>query len=240
MKHSYFLRSAVYFIRQIKEILIRIYIAPVNRLRIFNYLKNHNVRKLHLGAGGNILKDWLNTDINPDVKTGVYLNAAKKFPFRDNTFDYIFSEHLIEHLDIRKGIFSLKECFRVLKPRGKIRISTPNLKYLIELYNPEKTEIQLQEIKRIVDMVYPDLKIYQDIFVINNFFRSWGHKFIYDHKLLKELLEKTGFADAVSCEIKKSYDENLQNLEAHGKFISEEINRLQTFIIEAKKPDNKI
>lgn len=239
MKHNYFLRSAVYFIRQIKEILIRIYIAPQNRLRIFNYLKSNNVKKLHLGAGGNILKGWLNTDINPDIKTGVYLNVVKKFPFGDNTFDYIFSEHLIEHLDIKKGIFSLKECFRVLKPGGKIRISTPNLAYLIELYNAEKTEIQLQEIKRIVDMVYPDLKIYRDIFVINNFFKSWGHKFIYDHKLLKELLEKTGFVDAAACEVKESDDESLRDLEAHGRFISEEINKLQTFIIEAKKPKYK-
>lgn len=238
MKNNYFLRSAVYFARHVKEILIRIYVWPVNRLRIFNYLKNNNIKKLHLGAGSNILEGWCNTDINPDIKTGVFLDATKRFPFNDNVFDYIFSEHMIEHIDIRKGIFLLKECYRVLKPGGKIRISTPNLKYLIDLYNPQKNEIQLREIKRVVDMVYPDFKIYQDSFVINNFFRNWGHKFIYDYKLLKELLEKSGFMHAVACEVKKSEDKNFQNLEAHGRFISEEINRLQTFIIEAEKPKN--
>ncbi len=238
MKYNKFFRFLIFFTRRIKDNLIRLWVMPQNKLRILNYLKNHNIKKLHLGAGGNILKDWLNTDINPDIKTGAYLNVAKKFPFKNNTFDYIFSEHLIEHLEIRKGIFSLKECFRVLKPGGKIRISTPNLGFLIELYNPQKSEIQTQEIKRIVDMVYADLKIYQDIFVINNFFRSWGHKFIYDYKLLKELVEKIGFINVGSFEVKKSDDENLRGLEAHGRFISEEINKLQTFIIEAQKPKN--
>ncbi|TSC95192.1 MAG: type 11 methyltransferase [Parcubacteria group bacterium Licking1014_1] len=235
MSYNYFLRSMNSFIGGIINTSKRFYVRLDNIRRIANYLRTHDIKKLHLGAGSNILEGWCNTDINPDIKTGIFLDASKKFPFADCVFDYIFSEHMIEHLEFRKGINMLKECFRVLKPGGKLRVSTPNLQYLIELYNPKKTEIQRREIIRIVNMVFPDIKIYEDVFVINNFFRNWGHKFIYDYKLFKELMEKNGFVNVVQCDVKKSNDENFRNIEAHGKFISEEINKLQTFIVEGAK-----
>lgn len=235
MEKNVFLRKIYYFAKGVIDTLKSFYVRLNSYWRIKNYFKNHNIKKLHLGAGTNILEGWCNTDIIPNLKIGVFLDARKKFPFKDNSFDYIFSEHMIEHLKLRDGIHLIKECFRVLKPGGKLRISTPSLGYLIELYNPEKNEIQKSEIMRIVDMVFSDIKIYQDTFVINNFFRNWGHKFIYDYKVLCELMKREGFANTRQCQVKESSDKNLQNLEAHGKFISEEINKLQTFIIEGEK-----
>ena len=85
---------------------------PFNYIRIRSYLKTNEIKKLHIGAGKNILKGWLNADIKASLKT-VYLDASKKFPFKNNTFDYIFSEHLIEHLDYKGGINMLSECYRI-------------------------------------------------------------------------------------------------------------------------------
>lgn len=235
MNYKNFLRDAYSYFELIKGTLTGFYVRLANDGRIASYLSAHEVKKLHLGAGGNILQGWCNTDIYPDIKTGVFLDITKKFPFLDNTFDYIFSEHTMEHIELRRGIKSLEECFRVLKPGGKLRIAMPNLGYLIDLYRSDKTEIQLKEIKRVVDMVYPDIKIYQDSFVINNFFKNWGHKFIYDYKLLKELMERSGFKNVIQCQVGESNDKNLQKLEAHGKFIGEEIAKLQTFVVEGTK-----
>lgn len=235
VQRSQALRKMYYTVNQISDVLKALYVRLGNSRRINSYLVSHDFKKLHLGAGGNILAGWCNTDIVPDIKQGVFLDVTKRFPFHDNTFDYIFTEHTMEHIEIRTGIRMLKECFRVLKPGGKLRISMPNLAFLIGLYKEEKTELQLREIKRIVDMVFPDIGIYQDAFVINNFFKNWGHKFIYDFKLLKLLLEKNGFSNVIEREVGKSEDINLQNLEAHGAFISEESNRLQSFVVEGTK-----
>lgn len=218
------------------EFLSRIRFKLCSKRRIRQYLQSHEVKKLHMGAGSNMLAGWCNTDINPEMENAIFLDAIKPFPFDDCTFDYIFSEHMIEHIELREGIGLLKECSRVLKPAGKIRISTPDLRYLIDLYSPEKTEIQDREIARIVDQIFPDIGIYRDIFVINNFFRSWGHRFIYDYGLLKELMERAGFRDIVRCKVGESSDKNLAGLESHGRYISEDINRLQTFIAEGTKP----
>ena len=56
-----------------------------------------------------------------------------------------------------------------------------------------------------------------------------------DYKLLKELMERAGFKNVKECQVGKSDDVNLQNLEAHGKFIGEEIAKLQTFVVEGTK-----
>lgn len=69
------------------------------------YIQTHPIRKLHLGAATSLLDGWLNTDILPVSGKSIYLNATKLFPIADNTFDYIFSEHMIEHIGYEEGLF---------------------------------------------------------------------------------------------------------------------------------------
>ena len=59
--------------------------------------------------------------------TYIYLDVCRRFPFAAETFHYIFSEHLIEHLTLEEGEAFLRECFRCLKVGGRIRIATPDL-----------------------------------------------------------------------------------------------------------------
>ena len=54
----------------------------------------------------------------------------KKLPFNDNTFDYIYTEHLIEHLEYSKAKFFLEELYGVCKNKGRVRIVTPKLNKL--------------------------------------------------------------------------------------------------------------
>lgn len=206
---------------------------------IGRYLKTKETLKLQIGSGPNILEGWCNTDIFPNDKRVALMDARKPFPFSDNCFNYIFCEHLIEHLEYQEGLRMLGECFRVLKPGGKIRIATPDLKYLVDLYNIEKTDVQRREIARVVDTYFPNTGIYEDSFVINNFFYSFGHKWIYDYKLLKGALAKSGFTDIKRCAVGQSDDCNLRGLECHGKRIGEEFNKLQTMVIEGTKTEQK-
>ena len=211
----------------------RFYILA-RRKKIRNYIASHRIRKLHLGCKKAILEGWLNTDMFPE-KNIVYLNVKKPFPFNSNTFDYIFCEHLIEHLECEEGIRFLGECFRSLKPGGKIRIATPDLRFLVELKNPEKTDLQKRYIAWSMKSFLPDIAIHQDAFVINNFFRDWGHKFIYDFVTLQQEMQGAGFRHITRCGIGQSENVNLRNLESHGKEISHEFNALETFVVEGTK-----
>jgi hypothetical protein len=64
---------------------------------IREYIRTHPIRKLQLGAGGLDYPGWLNTDITPGPQ-GVYLDATRPFPIPDGSINYIFGEHVIEHL----------------------------------------------------------------------------------------------------------------------------------------------
>ena len=218
-----------------KAALRRTFSLLTRRRKIKIYLRSHKTRKLQIGSGVNILKGWFNTDLNP-TKEIVFLNVKRRLPFDDRTFDYVFSEHLIEHLNYREGEFLLRECFRILKPSGKIRLATPDLRFLIELCASEKTELQKRYITWAVDLFLPNIRIYQDTFVINNFFQTWGHKFIYDFKTLQDALNRAGFIDVACYNVGESNDINLQNLESHGKHITDEFNKLETMVAEAIRP----
>ena len=98
-----------------------------------DYLRQHGPKKLHLGCGQNAIPGWLNTDYYPRRQDILHLDATKPFPLPAESFDYVFSEHMIEHITYHDGLTMLKESRRVLKPGGRIRISTPDLKFLIEL-----------------------------------------------------------------------------------------------------------
>ena len=106
------------------------------------YLSSHAVKKLQIGAAGaKGFDDWLNTDIEPQAGEA-YLDATKPFPIPGGVLSYIFSEQVFEHLSYRDGLSMLRESHRTLKPDGKIRITTPNLLRLMQLFQDNKTDEQ--------------------------------------------------------------------------------------------------
>lgn len=221
--------------KKIRRKLLCVLLYTLHKKLIKDYLEHNSIRKLQIGCGRNILKCWLNTDLNP-TKEIVALDATKRFPFSDNTFDYIFSEHCIEHLQYFEGQRLVRECYRILKPKGKLRISTPDLRFLINLYSRRKTKVQERYIVWATKSFLPHVRNYSDTFVINNFFHAWNHKFIYDFKTLQNLLELCGFGNIVLCSPGKSDDVHLQGIESHGCQITDEFNNLESIVVEATKP----
>ena len=61
-------------------------------------------------------------------------NLAKGIPFEDESVDAVYHSHLFEHLDKEIGFKFLIEIHRVLKRGGVLRISVPDLEFLIREY----------------------------------------------------------------------------------------------------------
>jgi len=202
------------------------------------------MKKLHLGCGRHFLNGWINTDINHELQQYhpmlQYLNVTKPFPYQNQEIDYIFTEHLIEHIDFTSGRNMLRECYRVLKLDGKIRICTPDLAFLIDMYREDKSKLQIdyinenyifsEELRKTNDITSTK----SDTFIINNFVRAWGHEFIYDEKTLKMLMSLVGFKNIKSYDLSESDDFEFKNLENVDR-MKPGFLKLESFVLEGTK-----
>jgi predicted SAM-dependent methyltransferase len=212
----------------------------IRRSELINqYLRNHPIKKLQLGTYNNVLEGWLNLDVYPRSSKCVFLDATQPFPLKDNTFDYIFSEHMIENISYEEGLSMLKECFRILKPGGKIRITTPNLDTFIGLFSCENNDLQTRFMQWYMERNYPNGYEVRLSFIINQCFYGWNHRFIYDPETLKKSFKQAGFIEIKLCASCESKDEHFHGIDTHGTVVgNEEFNSFETMVLEAKLPDN--
>jgi SAM-dependent methyltransferase len=209
----------------------------LDRRLIGSYLADAAPRKLHLGCGLQPLPGWLNTDLEPPQRTVVALDVARPFPFADATFDHVYSQHLIEHLPYAAGQRKLAECLRVLRPGGRLRIATPDLRFLLALAGEQPSELELAYVRRATEIYFPGAGEPSPVFAINNFFRNWGHRFLYDEALLRRCLAGVGFVDVERRELGESGDPELRGLENEAR-LPPGFLRLETLVLEAGRPES--
>jgi predicted SAM-dependent methyltransferase len=203
---------------------------------IRKYLATHDMHKLQVGTSRTPYSGWLNTDVVAERPDVAYLDATRPFPMPDASFDYIASEHMIEHVDYEGGLAMLRECFRILKPGGKIRLVTPDLRVMTALVDPE-TPMQKKYVNFFAKRMLPNAAECPGVFVLNNAFRAWGHQFLYDAATLKMTFARAGFVNCHEFKPGESDDAHLRGIEAHGQcYPSEDINQFESMVIEACKP----
>jgi len=118
-------------------------LTPLKELRVFKKLMNiqsMNIqsmkineplklmkpkKKLNLGAGKiNVKEGYVNLDmINyPEIDVVWDLNKLP-LPFKDEEFDEILARNILEHVNY---VPLMNELYRILKPKGKIKIGIPH------------------------------------------------------------------------------------------------------------------
>lgn len=89
---------------------------------------------LNLGCGVTYDDRWTNIDF---VSTGPGVrahNLLQGIPEPDNAFDLVYHSHVLEHFPKDKAPVFIRECHRVLKPGGIIRIAIPDLEQIAKNY----------------------------------------------------------------------------------------------------------
>jgi SAM-dependent methyltransferase/ADP-heptose:LPS heptosyltransferase len=173
--------------------------------------------KLNFGCGENRLTGWCNYDHEIDI--------TQPLPFEDEHADFIFAEHVVEHVDYRAALAFFAECRRVLKPGGVIRIAVPSL----------------ENIWKRGDQAYfdfarkwsPSADLRGAMHAIIN---AHGHKDIWTQSRLEACLFYAGFEDITPCEPGKSGHADLVAVEGHGRVIGERFNWIETAVVEGTKP----
>jgi predicted SAM-dependent methyltransferase len=208
---------------------------------IDKYLKSNTLKKLQIGSGGTILEGWLNTDLILENSFVTHMDAGKRFPLEDNSFDFVYSEHLFEHLTYAQQCNYLAESFRILKPGGKIRIATPNIEFLLKLGGNNISDLERKYLvwnsKHFLNESSCNYEESDSlyVYVINNYFKAWGHQLIHSKNSLEELVKKHSYINIKFEHVSQSESHELRNLEHHMSQLGVEFNILETMIIEATK-----
>jgi predicted SAM-dependent methyltransferase len=139
------------------------------------------------------------------------MDATRRFPFADETFQYIYSEHMIEHVPYEKGTYMLRECCRVMRRGGAIRVITPDLSAILGLHSRDLSAAQERYLLWFCQTFVPE-RAPSAVFAINSMFRLWGHQFIYDKQTLADAMRLAGFNSVTRLPISQSHHPDLQNL----------------------------
>lgn len=138
--------------------------------------------RLHVGAGPVTLAGWLNTDIeHPDPRLRIDLRDP--LPYGDSTIDFIFSEHVMEHLTRDEGLAALTEWLRVLHVDGVVRLCTPDMRWVTQVYMNGLVNEWTD-----VDWI-PSTPCQ----LLNEGMRAWDHRFLYDADELVSIFREAGF-----------------------------------------------
>jgi predicted SAM-dependent methyltransferase/glycosyltransferase involved in cell wall biosynthesis len=200
------------------------------------YLGQPGPHCIEIGAGWNTRPGWLATDLNPPAGlTSMKLDASKPFAIPSDTFDYVYSEHMIEHVPLEDGLSMLEECNRILKPGGTIRIVTPSLGFLSRVISSDRGVLEDRYRRWSVETFVPDAPAVTNAFFLNNFVRNWGHQFIYDRETLEMALGSSGFEQIVVCPLNESEHQSLRGLANVGK-IPPGFLDLESMVLEGTKP----
>jgi len=87
------------------------------------------IKKLNFGCGKDIKKgkEWINVDIQKNKNIDKSFDFDKfPYPFKDNEFDYVFADNVIEHLKNPRKV--ILEFWRISKPNAIIEVIVPYFK----------------------------------------------------------------------------------------------------------------
>ena len=164
--------------------------------------------KLNLGAGLNWSKNGWET-LDHSTKTLFRPRGqAWSLPYPDETFEVIFSSHMVEHISHYKIEQVICEINRVLKTDGIVRILTPDLRKLAQAYVNDDWELMNLYLEEDGSKFEPVLGIGQalmsflsspgyDNYLISSDWSEvvagYAHMFCYDYDMLSGLLKHYGF-----------------------------------------------
>jgi SAM-dependent methyltransferase len=151
-------------------------------------------------------------DIGPDGlprrwdKNLVVWNLNKPFPWKNSSIDCIYSSHTLEHFSREEGLKFLRECHRVMKQGGIIRIVIPDLRGVVEEY--KKGNIRADHFVETLGVLYEPKKG-----LVKNLLIPWmqfPHRCMYDNDALLATLTSVGF----TAEIREPFSGNIPDLAA--------------------------
>ncbi len=172
--------------------------------------------KLNVGCGKDIRAGYINIDINPCEGVDLVCDASA-LPFENGSVEEITASDIIEHFSWRNVRGLIREWRRVLKYDGVMRIRTPDLEGIFELYKKRpagwrKEDGKEKGIDPIVERIFGGQEYHGNT-----------HYVIFDKQSISELLDEEGFfvieTGPDGCDISNMIVTSIRKLTGAEKYI---------------------
>ena len=219
-------------------------------------LERYELMKVNLGCGERWLSDWVNVDfhlrarlrfhpllklfvplfsrlnlIDTTTKWPLHLivhDIRKRLPFEDESVDYIYLSHVLEHLRKYEAQRVLRDCWRILKGRGIVRVVVPDLELLAEKYIEkdydfyyQKFTFQKEDSDKLADRFlasfYPQRNKKEQSKLLDKIKAKFFpcHQWMYDFESLSTMLYDVGFSAVRRCSFQVGETPDIKQLDAH-------------------------
>jgi predicted SAM-dependent methyltransferase len=158
-------------------------VRPVMGRRARRLVEKSPTPRLHLGCAYTVLPAWVNVDLFGRVPADVSLDVTRPLPFRDASIEAIFTEHMVEHLTYEEAFRLARECARVLRTGGVLRVVVPDFARYARSYFCDDDMIDRMQTGRLTRLVGLASTVYGS-----------SHRSIWDAETLIAVLERAGFA----------------------------------------------
>ena len=89
---------------------------------------------LNLGCGNRFHSSWDNINFVSTAEGVVAHDLKQGVPFANNSFDVVYHSHVLEHFPQVEAVKLIRECYRVLRPQGILRVVVPDLEQIARMY----------------------------------------------------------------------------------------------------------
>jgi len=150
-------------------------------------------------------------------------DLRRGIPFEEGTFDLVYHSHLLEHIDHEQVLDFLRECYRVLKRGGVLRVVVPDLEswarhYVASLDSQPRSastaeheqiiagllEQMVRRIPTTRDAQPRFVRFLESAFLGDSLSTGWAHRWMYDQYTLGALLLRAGFSEPTKVEADES------------------------------------
>jgi predicted SAM-dependent methyltransferase len=97
-------------------------------------ISDSGARYVNLGCGSRYDHRWTNLDVIPHGPSVLAADFRTGIPLPDKSCDVVYHSHVLEHFQREEGEKFIRECYRVLRPGGLMRVVLPDLEQICRLY----------------------------------------------------------------------------------------------------------
>lgn len=170
-------------------------------IKVKLFFSKSRQNQLEIGAGLSKKEGILTTDL--DLKSDYPFDLRAGLPFPDDSIDFIYAEHVLEHFQYKDVMMLLRECKRVMKSSATLNISVPNARIYLDAYvNPEGFD------QNVFCTVDTGMNFNSKIDYVNYMFYMDGHHhYMFDENNLLDTLRFVGFNQVRLREFDPSIDQ---------------------------------